>query len=339
MQMDKLIQAIDAIKAQMPMVEIRHSEPMKNHTSIKIGGLVRWMILPNSTEELLELCDLLRYWEVVPTIIGNGTNLLVDDSMPLEIIVIKTTKINDVQLTAEREITAKAGVLLSKLAIYAYEHGLSGLEFAHGIPGTLGGAISMNAGAYGMEMKDVVYSTDYIDWMNLQDSTVATCMDALATPKAIDMDIGISHYPWVRTVTGDEHLFSYRHSRFTETSDIILSSVIRLGSNDKHSIKAKMDELFVRRNESQPLNMPNAGSAFKRPKDGYAAAMIEQAGLKGFTIGGAQVSLKHSGFIVNNGSATFADVMAVIDHIKEKVLMQFGVELELEYSIIYEDTR
>jgi UDP-N-acetylmuramate dehydrogenase len=163
----------------------------------------------------------------------------------------------------------------------------------------------MNAGAYGGEMKDVILST------------------RACNPKTGEF-----------TVTGEEHGFSYRHSRFSDTDDVVLSSVIRLRKSNKENIKSKMDELSARRRESQPLDLPSAGSTFKRPQKEYAAALIEQAGLKGFAIGGAAVSEKHSGFIVNRGDAAYADVMAVIDHVRERVLEQFGIELELEVKIL-----
>jgi UDP-N-acetylmuramate dehydrogenase len=277
---------------------------MKNHTSFKIGGPARAMFFPGSEEELRQLCAILIRSGAVPFILGNGTNLLADDA-PLNMLVVKTTGLCSVEQTGETEITAEAGVLLSSLAVFAREHALSGLEFAHGIPGTLGGAISINAGAYGGEMKDIIYSTK-----------------ALA-PEA-------SLY----TLTNAEHGFSYRHSRFSDTGGIALSSIIRLKKSDVGSIGAQMDELRTRRRKSQPLDIPSAGSTFKRPKKGYAATLIEQAGLKGFTIGGAQVSTMHSGFIVNRGGASFSDVMAVIGRVRETVLRCFGVDLEPEIKII-----
>jgi UDP-N-acetylmuramate dehydrogenase len=202
-------------------------------------------------------------------------------------------------------MTAESGILLSKLAVFALEHSLTGLEFAHGIPGTLGGAVSMNAGAYGGEMKDIVVKT---------------------TAVAPDSQ--------VFDVIGDAHGFSYRRSRFSEMNHVILSSVLKLDKGDPEVIKSRMDELSRKRRESQPLNLPSAGSTFKRPQGGYAAALIEQAGLKGYVFGGAMVSEKHAGFVVNRGNATFSDVMAVIDHVRETVLKQFSIELEPEVKII-----
>ncbi|MCL2046216.1 MAG: UDP-N-acetylmuramate dehydrogenase [Oscillospiraceae bacterium] len=299
--------AIEAIKNEYPHIECRIGELMRNHTSLRIGGAVAAMFLPASIEELSLLCEALANHDSPIMIIGNGTNLLVDDRKALDIIVVKTTKMNKLQLIEDGKISAQAGISLAKLAVFALENNLSGFEFAHGIPGSLGGAIVMNAGAYGMEMKDVVLSTK-----------------------------ALTHTPSLKLIdiVGNEHQFSYRHSRFSDNDDIIISSVIGLELGDKADIKAKMDELQALRSESQPLDMPSAGSTFKRPKDGYAAQMIDKAGLKGFTIGGAQVSLKHSGFIVNHNGGTFSDVLGIISHVKEVVFSKFGVELDLEYKII-----
>ena len=303
--MDRVSMAIEAVRTRYPHLNFNLNESMKNHTSFKIGGPVRVMFFPKSAEELTELCGLLCRFEEKPLIVGNGTNLLVDDSKPLEMTVIKTTGIDSMIQTGETEITAGAGTPLSRLAEYACERGLTGLEYAHGIPGSLGGAVSMNAGAYGSEMKDVVISTDVFNYA-----------------------VGI------HTITGAKHGFGYRHSSFSGTDDIILASTVHLQKDDKEKITAKMEELYTRRKESQPLDLPSAGSTFKRPKDGYAAELIGKAGLKGYSIGGAQVSKKHSGFIVNNDGATFADVIAIIDYVRETILKQFGVELETEIKII-----
>ena len=303
--MDRISKSIETVNTELPHIECRLDEALKLHTSFRIGGPVRAMFFPKSTDELVALCSMLRGCGTEPLIIGNGTNLLADDIKPLEIIAVKTTAINDALQTGEEELTACAGISLSKLATIARDCGLSGLEFAHGIPGTLGGAVSMNAGAYGSEMKDVVISSE-----------------------AYGYDTGTFR------ITADEHGFSYRHSRFSDSRDVVLSSVIKLKRGDKDSIGAKMDELNILRRESQPLELPSAGSTFKRPKDGYAAKLIENAGLKGYTVGGAQVSSKHAGFVVNKGGALFSDVMAVIDHVRMTVWNRFGIELEPEIKII-----
>jgi len=302
--MDNISLAIDAVQYNLPKVKIRLNEPMKNRTSFKIGGSVRAMFFPEKIEELESLCSMLRDSGVKPLVMGRGTNLLVCDNV-LDLVVINTMSVNHCERTSETEITAGAGAILSKIAVVAGECGLTGMEFAHGIPGTLGGAVSMNAGAYGGEMKDVVHSS-----MIVRPGKGAS------------------------SITNEEHGFSYRKSRFSESDEVILSSVIRLEKGVTEAIRAKMDELNNRRLESQPLDLPSAGSVFKRPAIGFAGSLIEQAGLKGYIVGGAQVSEKHSGFIVNRGDATFSDVMNVIEHVQETILQQFGVELEPEIKII-----
>lgn len=303
--MSDISAVFEAILKQLPEIEYRRDEAMKNHTSFKIGGNVRAMFFPKTRGDMETLSRILYDNGIKPLIIGNGTNLLVEDC-PLNIIAIKTHRhfdtIND---SGESEITADSGALLSKLAVHALERGLTGLEFAHGIPGTLGGAVSMNAGAYGGEMKDIV----------LQSSALA--------PDGRSYE-----------VTGSAHEFSYRHSRFSDSEDFVLSSVLILAKGDPLEIKSRMDELAKKRRDSQPLNLPSAGSTFKRPKGGYAAALIEEAGLKGYAIGGAMVSEKHSGFVVNRGGATFSDVIAVMEHVRNTVLKLSGIELEPEIKII-----
>ena len=308
----QITNAIEAIKANMPDVIYKLNEPMKKYSSFKIGGMVRIMVFPGDVISLMDVCNLLNGYDITPLIIGNGSNLLVSDEFH-EIVMINTSKLNNISIVnnlpaASRKycgINVDAGALLSKVALFAYENGLTGFEFALGIPGTLGGAIVMNAGAYGNEMKDVVYST-----------TAFNCKDGMFT------------------LTTEGNGFSYRQSRFTRTEDVVLSSVLRLQAGDKASIKQKMDDLGARRRESQPLDLPSGGSTFKRPGAGYAAALIEQAGLKGFSIGGAQVSEKHCGFIVNNGDATFKDVIDVIEHVQDVVFEQLGIQLEPEIKIV-----
>ncbi len=295
----------EALREQMPEIEYRTDEPLKKHTSFKIGGNVQAMFFPGTQNEVIVLSRFLHDAGVTPLVIGNGTNILAEDG-PLDTLVIKThTCLNNISLTNETEISAESGILLSKLANFALERGLTGLEFAHGIPGTLGGAVSMNAGAYGGEMKDVVVKTS-----------------AILTDGKIYETVGYAHD------------FSYRHSCFSDKADVILSSVLKLEKGDPEEIRSRMDELSKKRRASQPLDQPSAGSTFKRPQGGFAAALIEQAGLKGFAVGGAMVSQKHTGFIVNRGNATFKDVMSVIDHVRETVLKQFGIALEPEVKII-----
>ena len=304
--MDAISQAINETISAMPLINYRLNESMKKHSSFKIGGNARALFLPNNTEELRAICSNFKRCDVAPLIIGNGTNLLFNDS-PMNIVVIKTTLLDGITLTDGRQITAQSGVALSKLAVFACDNNLTGLEFAHGIPGTLGGAITMNAGAYDGEMKDCVRSTTVY-----------------------------SHNDSIIDIEGEQHDFSYRHSRFSYSNEIVLSSTIVLDENDPAIIRKKMEEYSTRRRNSQPLDLPSAGSVFKRPEagKGYAAQLIEQAQLKGFTKGGAQVSTKHSGFIVNLGDAAFSDVIAVIDYVRETVFRKFEVELEPEIKII-----
>ena len=302
--MNNISSVLYEVQTHLPELECRQDEQMKNHTSFKIGGPVRVMFFPKNTKEISNLYKLLSAHEISPFIMGNGTNLLVSDK-PMDLAVINMMKLCGLERTGETEITADAGVMLSKLAIFASEFELSGLEFAHGIPGSLGGAVNMNAGAYDGEMKDIVISTT-----------------ALCPEKGIF------------EISGIEHDFSYRHSRFSSSKEIILSTAMKLITGDKQSIRTKMDELSTKRRNSQPLDMPSAGSTFKRPKGGYAGTMIEQAGLKGYTVGGAQVSEKHAGFIINKGCATFSDVMRVIEHVREIVFKQYGVKLEPEVKVI-----
>ena len=211
----------------------------------------------------------------------------------------------EVSLIGDDTIEAQCGALLSSIAVLALKESLEGFEFAHGIPGTLGGAVMMNAGAYGGEMKDVVLSVR------------ALCADGV-----------------VREFCGEENDFSYRHSRYAESGDIVLSAKIRLKKGNADEIKGRMEELGAKRRASQPLTLPSAGSTFKRPVGGYAAALIQDAGLKGYTVGGAQVSEKHSGFVVNIGGATFSDVVNLMDYIKKTVYEKSGIELTPEVRII-----
>ena len=293
---------IEAIKKEWLTVAVKRDEPLRNHTTFKVGGAVRLMCFPENVKCAARLFELLCENGEVPYILGNGSNILADDK-DHDIAVINTSKLRNIALT-DTVITADSGVLLSEIAFFAYKHGLTGLEFAHGIPGSLGGAIVMNAGAYDGEMKDVVRAT------NIYNTTAG-----------------------VTTIRDEEHAFSYRNSIFTNNNDIILSSELRLKKGDADVIKQKMDEFANRRATSQPLDKPSAGSIFKRPKDNYAAVLIEQAGLKGFATGGAQVSEKHAGFVINTGNATFCDIMAVIEYVQETVEKQCGVKLEMEVSI------
>ena len=303
--MTNLDRIIRELRENMPRLAILENEPMKAHCSFRIGGPVRAMVQPTSAEEAAAVCRALRKAEVSHLIIGNGTNLLVTDEALDRIAVQFGEKMSAIERVGEDCIRAQSGVTLARLAATAQSWGLGGMEFAHGIPGSLGGGVSMDAGAYGGEMKDVVIST--------------RCL----TPEGE-----------LREIVGDAHDFRYRHSVFSDTDSVILDSTVRLTPGDKDEIFARMMELREKRRNSQPLDMPSAGSTFKRPVGGYAAALIDQAGLKGYAIGGAQVSEKHAGFVINRGGATFDDVLRLIDHIRETVLRTSGIELETEVKII-----
>lgn len=303
--MNQLDPVVRRLREQLPALTILENEPMRAHCSFRIGGPARALAQPSSAEEAAALCRILRSADVTPLIIGNGTNLLVTDAELNRIVIQMGDNMAEAGQTGPDTLQAGCGIPLARLAQTALACGLGGMEFAHGIPGSLGGAVSMNAGAYGGEMKDIVVTTQYLD-------------------ESLE----------VREVHGAAHDFGYRHSRFSDTGAVILASTLRLTPGDPAAIRARMAELSEKRRASQPLELPSAGSTFKRPVGGYAAALIEQAGLKGYTVGGAQVSEKHAGFVVNRGGATFDDVLRLIDHIRAEVLRTSGIELETEVKII-----
>jgi UDP-N-acetylmuramate dehydrogenase len=308
--MDVISAAVDEITSILPELECRRGEPLSGHTSLRIGGPVTAMLLPKSARELKTLCSLLRERGVTPFITGNGTNVLADDR-GFEAIAVKMSGVNDIALTPDGLIRADVGVTLRRLALFARDNGLTGLEFAHGIPGTLGGAVVMNAGAYGGQMSDAVEAVRVL-------------------PEPDDADSAAE-------IRSGECGFGYRRSRFSDSGEVVVSVDIRLERGGAGEIAARMEELAARRRSSQPLDLPSAGSAFKRPRDGYAAALIEQAGLKGYVIGGARVSEKHAGFIVNAADATFEDVIRLMEYVRARVLTLFGVELEPEIKILRRD--
>ncbi len=272
---------------------------MKNHTTFKIGGNAEIVLLPETVPEMVEIIKNTEN----PLVLGKGSNVLVSDGGIKGIVVI-TEKITGLSIDGN-VIKADCGVMLSKIANHALENSLEGFEFASGIPGTLGGAVLMNAGAYGGEMKDVIKSVTYCD------------------------EKGEAF-----TIDNKECDFAYRHSFFSDKKLYILSAEIELKKGDKEEIRFKMNDFNSRRKEKQPLNFPSAGSTFKRPEGYFAGKLIGDSGLKGFMSGGAQVSEKHAGFVINTGNATCKDVLDVIKHCKKTVLEKFGVELETEVKII-----
>lgn len=304
--MDWYIQFDKQIEAYLPDLKVTREEPMSRHTSFRVGGPARRMAFPERGEQLVLLMRFAQACGARPLVIGNGSNLLVADE-GLDRLVVNTSAMN--QITQEEDpavLTAGAGVSLARLADFACKQGLTGLEFAHGIPGSVGGAVCMNAGAYDGEMKQVVEQV------------------TILFPEE-----------GVKKLSGEEMDFSYRHSLLSDHPEaVVLSASFRLSSGDAELIREKMRELMTRRKTSQPLEYPSAGSTFKRPVGYFAGTMIDQCGLKGFTVGGAQVSEKHAGFVINRGGATFADVMGVIRGVQERVLAEKGVRLEPEVKII-----
>jgi len=290
------------LRGALPALKLTEHEPMRAHCSFRIGGPAELFAEPGSEAELIALLRLLREKGAPYTVIGNGTNLLVRDAGVPGVVI----RIGEGLSALRREgdtVLAGAGVPLSRLAVFAREQSLAGLEFAHGIPGSLGGAVMMNAGAYGGEMKDVVRRVRYLD-----------------------ADLAVRET--------EEPRFSYRSSRFEGSGELILGAAVALRPDDRDAIHGRMMELWARRSASQPLELPSAGSTFKRPAQGYAAAMIDGAGLKGLRVGGAQVSEKHAGFVVNTSGATCADVLALMEQIRAAVLAKYGVLLEPEVRLL-----
>ena len=277
-------------------------EPMSAHTTFRIGGPADYYVEP-TFEEVKELLLFLKKENIPYTLIGNGSNLLVSDEGIEGVVVSFGKEMSEV--SCEKEVVrAKAGILLSRLASFAASKSLSGLEFASGIPGTLGGAITMNAGAYGGEMKDVVQSVTVLSGDEMKE------------------------------YSGEEMDFSYRHSRVLDEDLIVLEVTMKLQSGREEEILSSMKELNKKRVEKQPLNFPSAGSTFKRPEGYFAAKLIEDAGLKGYTVGGAKVSEKHSGFVINFDHATAKDVCTLMQDVQRIVKEKFDVSLEPEVRMI-----
>lgn len=286
-------------------VSFRENEPLSRHTSFRIGGPAKFFAEPSSRDEIVFLLRELRRSSLPYFIMGNGSNLLARDEGFDGLVIMLGEKF--ARITSNGcSITAEAGALMSRIARTALELELTGFEFAHGIPGSFGGGVFMNAGAYGGELKDIVAEVEYID-ENLE----------------------------IKTCSGSEANFVYRGSRFKDNRAlVILSARVDLQKGSKAEIEEKMRDLAARRRDKQPLEFPSAGSTFKRPEGYFAAKLIEDCGLKGFSVGGAQVSEKHSGFVINTGGATFADVYELTEQIKAKVMKQYGVELEREVEIM-----
>ena len=292
------------ISASIQNVALRFNEPMSKHTSFRIGGPVEVMAFPKNAQELSELMRVADGLQIRPAILGAGTNVLAPDAGLPGLCICLKDALDGMELLDDNRIRVMAGVTMTRAAVFAANQGLSGMEFAHGIPGTVGGGVYMNAGAYGGEICDICESVDVMDFNGN-----------------------------LKTLSRDEMHFSYRHSRLEEEGGIVVSAVFRLTPNDSNEIKAKMKELQGKRSASQPLDLPSAGSAFKRPVGGYAAALIDQAGLKGFAVGGAAISTKHAGFAVNIGGATAADVCTLLQQVSDLVYENSGIRLEPEVRI------
>lgn len=292
------------LKKQLTAGTLLEQEPMSKHTSFRIGGPADLFVQPANEEELWNALHLARQEKVPFFIVGNGSNLLVSDEGFRGMILHTGGMLKDISVEGD-VIYAQAGALLSTVAKTALEHGLAGMEFAAGIPGTLGGAVCMNAGAYGGEMKDI-----------LLDAEVLTQEGERLVLPVEELDL------------------SYRHSVIFEKNYVVLAAHIRLSRGDTAEIKNRMNELAGARRDKQPLEYPSAGSTFKRPEGYFAGKLIQDAGLKGYTVGGAQVSEKHSGFVINRGGATAEEVRFLIRQVQQKVRSQFGVELEPEVRML-----
>ncbi len=281
--------------------------PMKKYTSFRCGGNASVLVIPDSVDALKKIIDFCNKQNVKPLIIGNGSNLLVTDNGINGVVIKIGSEISKIELLDETTIRCEAGASLKSLCMFALENSLSGLEFAYGIPGTLGGAVYMNAGAYGGEMKDVLIYATHID---------------------LDGNIG--------ELSQAELDLRYRGSAYADNNFTIVSAVMKLKKIDKVVIKEAMDDNLQKRKDKQPLEYGSAGSTFKRPTGYFAGALIEQSGLKGYTVGGAQVSEKHAGFVINKNNATATDVINLIRDVQKIVYDKFGVMLETEVKIIGE---
>ncbi|MBO5837504.1 MAG: UDP-N-acetylmuramate dehydrogenase [Oscillospiraceae bacterium] len=288
----------------LPDIVLKFAQPMAKHTSFRIGGPAKVLAFPKSPEQLRQVLKVSAFLDKKYRILGAGTNVLAPDEGIEDIVICLKDCLDGMEQIDDTHIRVAAGVTMTRAAVYAAGLGLGGMEFAHGIPGTVGGGVYMNAGAYGGEICQICQSVDVM-------------------------------YPdgEIRTYSGEQMDFSYRHSRLEEDGGIVLSAVFALEKKSEQQIREQMQDLLKRRKTSQPLDLPSAGSAFKRPVGGYAAALIDQSGLKGFRVGDAAVSEKHAGFVVNLGNATAADVRHLLQSVSDKVFEDSGIRLEPEMRI------
>lgn len=288
----------------LPQIVLRFDEPMAKHTSFRIGGPAAVMAFPKNPKELAEILRKSDLLDCKISILGAGTNVLAPDAGMDGLVICLKDSLDGISLEQGNKLRVAAGVTMTKAAVFAANQGLSGLEFAHGIPGTVGGGVYMNAGAYGGEICQVCESVDVMDMQGN-----------------------------IRTLSNREMDFSYRHSCLEDQGGIVISAVFALEPKPQEEIRDMMRLLMSKRSASQPLDLPSAGSAFKRPVGGYAAALIDQNGLKGFQIGGAAVSTKHAGFVVNMGDASAEDVKSLLAQVSDKVFAATGIRLEPEVRI------
>ena len=302
--MAELTELQKKISSVLPDLKLKYFEPMSKHTSFRIGGPAEIMAFPESPEQLEQLLKVSAELDIQPAILGAGTNVLAPDEGVCGLVICLKDCLEGIELLPGNRIRVMAGVTMTRAAVFAANHGLSGLEFAHGIPGTVGGGVYMNAGAYGGEISQVCESVSVMTMDGEQ-----------------------------RELSAQQMCFSYRHSILEEQAGIVVAAVFALCVAPENEIKARMKELMAKRSASQPLDLPSAGSAFKRPVGGYAAALIDQAGLKGFAVGGAAVSSKHAGFVVNIDHATARDVQTLLREVSNIVYSASGIRLEPEVRI------
>lgn len=280
------------------------NEPMALHTTFKIGGPARLAVFPKNGNEISEVIKKCKEENVRYMVVGNGSNLLVADEGIDAVVILLGKEFGEVKLIDDTTIFAEAGASLMKVCRFALENGLSGLEFAYGIPGSCGGGAFMNAGAYGGKLGDVMFRCDHID----KDGNKGS-------------------------LEGDDLKLAYRHSAYYENGCVITGAYFKMQKADKEEIKAKMNDYMSRRRDKQPLEYPSAGSTFKRPEGNFAGALIEQCGLKGTSVGGAEISTKHAGFVINKGGATCKDVLDLCKKVADTVKAEKGIDLEMEVRV------